>query len=230
MFIQTQIIKHRPGNAPVQATFQVNLKRGRIHWLVGPAGSGKSTLLHILQGRQRPDQGLIAVDGRIWFHRDGNRFIETLDREVNGVFGDEVLSRHQTAQAVLARALPQWPPATRAHRVAELLERIGLERLGKRKVLELSSDQCWRLVLARALASKPRLVLLDEPFALLEPEKLGLFDSDLRLLAREEGAAVLLSDSGIRTQGRPGDMILAMAEGRVLRWEPAQAARGRLAG
>jgi len=71
---------------------------------------------------------------------------------------------------------------------------------------------------------------LDEPFALLEPGKLGLFDSALRILVWEEGAAVLLSDSGIRPLGLPGDMILPMAEGRVMRWEPARAAQGRLAG
>ncbi len=217
MFMQTQIVKERTNKPPINASFQVNLKRGRVSFLVGPPGSGKSTLLRILLGSQRPDQGLIAVDGKIWFHRDGGRLIETLDRSVSGMFADDLLPRHQTVQAILARALSLWPPPARARRVAALLERIGMQRLAKRRVLDLSLEQCWRLAMARALAPKPRLVLLDEPFALSAPGKVESLESELRVMVREEGASALLSDAGDRPRNRQGDLILPMNEGRIQR-------------
>jgi ABC-type sulfate/molybdate transport systems ATPase subunit len=217
MFMQTQIFKERPNNPPINAAFQVNLKRGRISYLVGPAGSGKTTLLRILLGSQRPDQGLIAVDGKIWFHRDGSRLIETLDRSVSGMFDDDLLPRHQTVQAIIARALPLWAPPVRARRVAALLERIGMVRLAKRRVLNLSLEQCWRLAMARALAPKPRLLLLDEPFARITPGKVEALEAELQAMVREEGASVLLSDAGDRPQDREGATVLPIHEGRIQR-------------
>jgi iron(III) transport system ATP-binding protein len=217
MFMQTQIFKERPNNPPINAAFQVNLKRGRISYLVGPAGSGKTTLLRMLLGSQRPDRGLIAVDGKIWFHREGTRLIEILDRSVTGMFDDDLLPRHQTVQAILARALPQWPPPVRARRVAALLECIGMERLAKRTVLHLSLEQRWRLAMARALAPKPRLLLLDEPFALIAPENVEALEAELQAMAREEGTSVLISDAGDRPQDRHGATVLPMHEGRIER-------------
>ena len=217
MFMRTQIFKERHNNPPINAAFQVNLKRGRISYLVGPAGSGKTTLLRMLLGSQRPDQGLIAVDGKFWFQREGSRLIETLDRSVSGMFDDDLLPRHQTVQAILARALPLWPPPVRARRVAALLERIGMERLAKRTVLQLSLEQRWRVAMARALAPKPRLVLMDEPFALIAPGNVEALEAELQAMAREEGASVLISDAGDRPLDRPGATVLPMHEGRIQR-------------
>ncbi|MDR3673332.1 MAG: ATP-binding cassette domain-containing protein [Holophaga sp.] len=220
MYIQSDIAMQRPGLPPLQAAFQLNLKHGRMNFLVGPPGSGKSALLRILLGRQRPDRGLIAADGRIWFHRNGEGLIETLDRPVTGAFHEDILSRHQTVLAVLARALPDWPPQARARRVAELLVRFGMKRLAKRRVMDLDLEQCWLLVLARAFAPRPKLLLLDEPFLNLAPEQIQRLEAELRAMVRAEGVSVLVSDAGNRPLGRPGDLILPMAMGQVLRVFP----------
>jgi ABC-type sulfate/molybdate transport systems ATPase subunit len=217
MFIQFEIVKQRPDAPPLQAAFKLNLKHGRINFLVGPAGSGKSTLLRVLSGRQRPDQGIIAADGRIWFYRNGSGLIETLDRSVSAVFSEDILSRHQTVHAVLARALSDWPSVARDRRLDELLERIGMKRLAKRKVMHLSAEQGWMLVLARAFAPRPRLLLLDEPFARLEPKQVERLEALLRDLVRKEDVSALISDAGDRPLGRQGELILPMAMGQVQR-------------
>jgi ABC-type sulfate/molybdate transport systems ATPase subunit len=136
---------------------------------------------------------------------------------VSAVFSEDTLSRHQTVHAVLARALPDWPPPARDRRLEELLERSGMKRLAKRRVLDLKAEQGWMLVLARALAPRPKLLLLDEPFARLAPEQVERLEAVLRDRVREEGVSVLLSDAGGRPLGRPGELILPMAMGRVQR-------------
>jgi ABC-type sulfate/molybdate transport systems ATPase subunit len=220
MYIQVECTKDRPGRPPLQAAFQLNLKHGRITFLAGPPGSGKSTLLDLLLGRLRPDKGFITADGKIWFKGDGNLFVEPLDRPVRAVRDDEILSRHQTAQAILSRALPHWPSPTRARRVAVLLDRIGLGRLANRKVLELDPEQSWKLALARALAPHPRLLLLDEPFAGLDAGPCGRFEADLRQLALEEKVAVLLSDACSGPLARSEDFLLSIAGGQIQRSIP----------
>jgi ABC-type sulfate/molybdate transport systems ATPase subunit len=215
MFIRADFTKLRPGKPAIQASFQLNLKHGRINYLVGPPGSGKRTLFEILLGRLRPDQGSLTADGKIWFQGDAGLFVEILDRPVNAVLGGDILSRHQTVRAILSRALSHWPTRTRARRVAVLLDRIAMERSAECKVLELDLVQRWKLTLARALASRPGLLLVDEPFAFLDPGMSERFESDLRLLVREEGASVLISDAGNRPLGHSGDLLLRIEAGRI---------------
>ena len=217
MFIQFEIVKQRPDGPPLQAAFQVDLKPGQLTFLVGPPGSGKSTLLRILAGRQRADQGLIAVDRLIWFHRNGRGLIETLDRSVSTVFSEDTPSKQQTVHAVLAGALADLPPAARGRRLEELLKRSGMKRLANCKVMHLTAEQGWMLVLARAMAPRPRLLLLDEPFARLGSAQVKRLEAVLRDRAREEGIPVLISDAESRPLGHPGELILPMDGGRVKR-------------
>jgi len=215
MLLRAAFTKFRPGQATLQAGFRLNLKHGRIAFLVGPPGSGKRTLLDLLRGDLRPDQGLLAADDQVWFQADGGLFVDPMDRPGQTVPEEPGLSRHQTVQATLVRALPLWTAPARARRVAVLLERAGLAGLAQRKVLALDPQQRWRLILARALAPRPRLLLLHEPFAGLEALERPRFDADLRALALAEGAAMLASDAGDRPPGRAGDLLLPMSNGRI---------------
>jgi ABC-type branched-subunit amino acid transport system ATPase component len=82
-----------------------------------------------------------------------------------------------------------------------------MQRLAKRRVLDLNVEQVWMLVLARALASRPKLLLLDEPFARLAPEQVERLEASLRAWVREEGVPAHISNIGNRPLVRPGEPL-----------------------
>ena len=211
MLIHAHFTKLRRGRPALQVVLEANLKKGRVHFLTGPPDSGKGTLLRILQGRERPDRGLLTADGQIWYKGDASGYMECQERFVGAVFMDDVLSRRQTPRAALSRALVHWPTRTRARRIMGLLERAGLERLARREILELSEAQQWILALVLALAPRPKLVLLETPLWVM-PQG---FEPELRAWVQDEGVPLLLSDDGLIPVPRRGDLAIRMMEGRV---------------
>ena len=211
MLIHAHFTKLRPGSPALQVVFAANLKKGRLHFLIGPPRSGKGALLRILAGRERPDRGLLTADGQIWYKGDASGYMERQERFVGAVFADDVPSRHQTPRAVLARALVHWPTRTRARRIAGLLERAGLERHARSEILELAPAQQWLLAFLRALAPRPKLVLLEAPLWIM-PQG---FEPGLRAWVLDEGVPLLLSDDGLAPVSRRGDLAIRMMDGRV---------------
>ncbi|HWQ09374.1 MAG TPA: ATP-binding cassette domain-containing protein [Holophaga sp.] len=226
MLIHAHFTKLRPGLPALQVLFETNLKKGHVHFLIGPPSSGKGTLLRILQGRERPDRGLLTADGQIWFKGDASGFMACQDRQVGAVLVDDVLSRRQTPRAVLSRALAHWPTRTRARRISGLLERAGLARHARSEILELSAAQQWILAFVLALAPRPRLVLLEAPWWFMPPG----FEPELRAWVLEEGIPLLLSNDGLVPVTRQGDLAIRMMDGRVQdihRLQPANLAQER---
>lgn len=211
MLIHAHLAKQRRGYPTLQIDLEVNLKRGRVHFLTGPPNSGKGTLLRILQGRERPDHGVLTADGQIWYKGDATGYVESSDRPVGSVFTDDTLSRHQTPRAILSRALAHWPTRTRTRRLKELLDRAGLSRYARDEILELSPEQRWVLAFIRVLAPRPKLVLLEAPLWVMP----NGFESALRSWVREEGVPLLLSDDGLTPVTRQGDLAIHLVAGRV---------------
>jgi sulfate/thiosulfate transport system ATP-binding protein len=137
---------------------------GALTALLGPSGSGKSTLLRVIAGLERPDSGSVSIGG-IDITATPAR-----TRGVGFVFQHYAPFKHMTVQQNVAFGLKvrKRPSRETSDRVAELLHLVRLDGLAQRYPSQLSGGQLQRMALARALAPKPRVLLLDEPFGALD--------------------------------------------------------------
>ncbi|MGE4263627.1 MAG: ATP-binding cassette domain-containing protein [Desulfovibrio sp.] len=172
------------------------LSRGRSTVLFGPSGSGKTLTLRAVAGLMRPDHGRVSLDGETLF--DAERGIDRPARErgVGYVFQDYALFPHlSVAENVgfgLGRGLLGGLGATARRRVGELLDLAGLADLAQARPGKLSGGQRQRVALMRALARKPRALLLDEPFAALDPLLRRQMRREVRAICRAVDAPTVL--------------------------------------
>jgi NitT/TauT family transport system ATP-binding protein len=176
--------------APVLANFDLDLAPGEIVTVLGPSGVGKSSLLRVLAGLQPPTGGSVQVGGvtlssvhprlAIAFQNPG--LLPWLDLEKNVAFGLDF--KHQ----------PELSVAARKARVDIAIAEVGLDHARKRKPAELSGGMAQRTALARCLARKPEVLLLDEPFgALDEVSRAEMQHLLLKVVARSGAAVVLIT-------------------------------------
>ena len=143
--------------------------------LLGPSGSGKSTLLRVIAGLLPPDAGRVLLDGADVTRRPAHR------RGIGLVFQDEQLFPHRSVAENVGFGLrmQRTAPADVAARVGELLELVGLAGYGGRGVASLSGGEAKRVALARSLAPRPRVLLLDEPLTGLDADLHDRLVSDI---------------------------------------------------
>jgi ABC-type glutathione transport system ATPase component len=201
------------------------LAAGETLALNGPSGCGKSsTALAVLQLR-RPDGGRVRFEGRELTTLT-ERELRPLRPRMQPVFQDPYGSlgpRHRVRDAVAEplKVQGRWDPVEGPARVAELLDRVGLDpAYGDRRPHELSGGQCQRAGIARALASDPRLLVLDEPVSSLDPSvRAGV----LNLLARLQddlGLGYLFICHDRAVVRHMADRVIEMREGRIIAGQP----------
>jgi len=142
----------------------LNIRKGEIFALLGASGCGKTTLLRLLAGFEIPTDGQITIDG------EGMQSIQPYNRPVNMMFQSYALFPHMSVAKNIAFGLKQdrLPRAEIKRRVDELLELVYMKELFNRFPHQLSGGQRQRVALARSLAKRPKLLLLDEPMAALD--------------------------------------------------------------
>ena len=142
----------------------LNIRKGEIFALLGASGCGKTTLLRLLAGFELPTDGQINIDG------EDMQSIQPYNRPVNMMFQSYALFPHMTVAKNIAFGLKQdrIPKADIKRRVDELLELVHMQTLFNRYPHQLSGGQRQRVALARSLAKRPKLLLLDEPMAALD--------------------------------------------------------------
>jgi osmoprotectant transport system ATP-binding protein len=190
--------------------------RGSITAVVGASGSGKSTLLRMINRLVEPTSGRVLIAGRDV--REVPAY--ELRRGIGYVIQGYGLFPHRTVAENVATVpkLLGWDPAKTDARVAELLESFGLDPLlfsGKYPG-ELSGGEQQRVGVARALAARPELMLMDEPFGALDPVIRGKAQEDLLALQRRLGVTVLFVTHDMDEAFRLGDRIAVMDQGRLL--------------
>ena len=209
------------GSDPVRAVDDVDLTlpRGRILALLGPSGCGKSSLLRAVAGLEEIAAGTIAWDGAdvvgVPVHKRGFGLM----------FQDGQLFPFRDVAGNVAYGLVHLPRARRRERVAEMLELVGLPGYGGRDVTTLSGGQAQRVALARSLAPRPRLLLLDEPLSALDRAMREQLAVDLRRILVEQGTTALYVTHDHEEAGTVADRIGVMDAGRLLRVDTPEGLR-----
>lgn len=179
----------------MELAFEVDA--GRILVLFGASGAGKTTALRTIAGLVRPDAGHIVIAGRT-VYEGGNGagarpvWVQPHRRGVGYVTQQNHLFPHLTVRQNIAYGLRDRGSDTAQQRVGELLERLRLDGLEDRRIWQLSGGQQQRAALARALAPRPDLLLLDEPFAALDMELRRELGSELRATVRQFDVPVVM--------------------------------------
>ena len=166
---------------------ELNVAPGTTLALLGPSGSGKSTLLFLLGLLEKPDSGRVLLDGEPVTTRD-----RVARLKMAAVFQRPYLMKGSVASNVgYGLGLRRVPVAERRGRVISALERVGLAGYEDRSALSLSGGEAHRVALARALVLEPRILLLDEPLASLDPLLKRRLSLDFARILRAEGVTTV---------------------------------------
>lgn len=192
----------------------MSLDRGEVVALLGPNGSGKTTTFYAIAGLITPERGAVRIDGRdvtyMPMYRRARLGIGYLPQEMSIFRG---LTVEENIRAVLEIAVRD--KAERARRLEQLLTEFSIGRLRKSSALSLSGGERRRVEIARCLAANPKYLLLDEPFAGVDPIAVG----DIRALVadlKNRGIGVLITDHNVRETLEIVDRAYILHDGKVL--------------
>ncbi|MFL0412695.1 LPS export ABC transporter ATP-binding protein [uncultured Sphingomonas sp.] len=198
----------------VLSDVSVSVGRGEVVGLLGPNGAGKTTCFYSVMGLVKPDAGRIMLDGEditgLPMYRRAILGLGYLPQETSIFRG---LTIEKNILTVLELAEPE--PAERKRKLDQLLEEFGLTRLRDAPAMALSGGERRRAEIARALAADPSIILLDEPFAGIDP----LSIADIRDLVKDlkrRGIGVLITDHNVRETLDIVDRGYIIYDGRVL--------------
>jgi iron(III) transport system ATP-binding protein len=188
------------------------LQQGQLMALLGPSGCGKTTTLRLIAGFERLDGGEIEIGG--WLVAGNGLHLPPEKRRVGMVFQEYALFPHLTVDQNVRFGLHSYA-GDAAHRVAAVLELVGLAGYGRRMPHELSGGQQQRVALARALAPQPELVLLDEPFSNLDAGLRVRVRAEVRTILRQANATAIFVTHDQEEALSLVDTVAVMIEGTV---------------
>lgn len=204
---------------PVHAVDGVDLtiEQGEFTAVVGPSGSGKTTLLNIIGGLDQPTEGKVLIEGEDITQLSKNQLIDMRLRNIGFIFQAynliPVLTAKENVEFIML--LQNWSKADREKRGKEMLEAVGLGDRMNNRPNELSGGQQQRVAVARALASKPKFVLADEPTANLDSKSADNLLSIMERLNEEEHITFIFSTHDQRVIDR-AHRVITLMDGKVI--------------
>ncbi|MDX3131836.1 ABC transporter ATP-binding protein [Streptomyces europaeiscabiei] len=215
-----QLAKSYGPQAPVLQGLDLSVPGGSLVAVLGPSGCGKTTLLRIVAGFLRADAGAVTVGGRTLagpgVHLPPER------RRIGIVPQEGALFPHVSVARNVAFGLTGLDRGERRRRTEEMLDLVGLAGYGDRMPHELSGGQQQRIALARALAPRPALVLLDEPFNALDSALRTGVRADVRAALRATGATALLVTHDQQEALSTADLVAVVRQGRIAQCDTPQ--------
>ena len=210
----TDLAKSYKGRAVVKSV-SLQVKSGQVVGLLGPNGAGKTTCFYMIVGLINSDHGYISLDGqnitRLPIHKRAQKGIGYLPQEASIFRG---LSVEDNIRAILQ--LRKDITRTQQDNILEtLLEEFQVQHIRESLGISLSGGERRRVEIARALANEPQFILLDEPFAGVDPISVVDIQSIIRQLA-ERGIGILITDHNVRETLSVCDHAYVMGEGSVL--------------
>ena len=215
-FLDVRGVTKRHDRRPIvdDVSLQVQLAESIV--IVGPSGSGKTTLLRIVAGLQTPDAGEVWLEGRR-VSAPAEIMVPPYERHLGFVFQDLALWPHMTIAQHLEFVVDggRVPASERQAQVRDALARTQIDQLGDRYPHQLSGGEQQRAALARAIVTRPRLLLLDEPLSNLDPDLRRTLRRELMRIRRELGLTVLHVTHDYDETAEPADRVVRMKAGRV---------------
>lgn len=205
------------GKKTIVRRASLEVAKGEVVGLLGSNGAGKSTLIKAIAGINKPSGGEISWEGRLDLsslpRRELAKIVAYVPQSIGLSFSLDI------REAVLLGRTPYFgahPSEEDWRHVEEAMRLVGLEELGERAVTELSGGQGQRVLIARALAQNPRILLLDEPTSALDIRYQWQTLAVLRRIARERNAAVIVSLHDLNQAARFMDRVVFLHQGEVL--------------
>jgi iron(III) transport system ATP-binding protein len=192
----------------------LDLVRGELLVLLGPSGCGKTSTLRLLVGFERPDTGTVELDGVVV--SGPGRHVPPEQRRIGYVAQDLALFPHLDTWHNIAYGLRGWDQGERDRRVRELMGLAGLGGLEARLPHQLSGGMAQRVALCRALAPRPAVVLMDEPFGSLDRTLRAALRDELRALLREAGQTAVMVTHDQEEALSMGDRVAVMRDGAIV--------------
>ncbi|NJP47931.1 ABC transporter ATP-binding protein [Actinacidiphila epipremni] len=220
-----------PVTAPALRGIDLEVEQGQFHTLLGPSGCGKTTLLRSIAGLERPDSGTITLSGTTMFSSDQGIDVTPDRRDLGMVFQSYAIWPHMDVFKNVAfpltvrrpgRTAPRLTRAEQRARVEEALAAVGLADYAGRQATNLSGGQQQRLAVARALVTRPALVLLDEPLSNLDARLRESMRFELKRLQRETGVTMVYVTHDQAEALALSDVVTVMSQGRIEQSAPPQ--------
>ncbi len=210
---------YNPKTIPVEALRGVDLEvgKGEFTAIVGPSGSGKTTLLNILGGLDRQTSGTVEIGGVDISNLSENKLIDFRRDNIGFVFQAynliPVLTAYENVEFIML--MQKKSKEARLKRAMELLKEVGLDEQANKRPAKLSGGQQQRVAVARALASRPRFVLADEPTANLDSVSTANLLDIMARLNQEEGTTFLFSTHDQRVIDR-ARRVVTLDDGKII--------------
>ncbi|MEN8209100.1 MAG: ABC transporter ATP-binding protein [Candidatus Fermentibacteria bacterium] len=203
---------------PVHAVRGIDytLKKGEFTAIIGPSGSGKTTFLNVLAGLDTPTEGKVRLSGKLISDMSGRELSDFRRDHIGFIFQAynlfPVLTVEENVEYVML--LQGIPAAERHDRVMSILEKVGIAEYAPRLPMQLSGGQQQRVAVARAMVSRPSLIMADEPTANLDSTTSGALLDMMRQLNEETGMTFLFSthDEIVMSRARK---IVILRDGRI---------------
>lgn len=214
MILEGKSLKKTLDKKEVLAEIDIFVDSKKTYGLLGPNGAGKTTLFSILAGLIKPSDGEIFFD---------TKNVNNLNFEKRSEYGviylpqEPSVFRELTVEENLKAALEakKYKKLEIKNKILEILEEFNLKEISKQKCISLSGGQRRRVEIARAIALSPKLILLDEPFAGIDPLVINEIKSLIKNL-KEKKIGILISDHNVKATLDICDFIYVMNSGRVI--------------
>nr|WP_321440922.1 ABC transporter ATP-binding protein [uncultured Hyphomonas sp.] len=216
-----RVYKTAAGELNVLSDANLQLQAGELVGLIGPSGSGKSTLLHTAGLLERPEAGVVLLDGIDCLKLDDKARTAMRRSKIGFVYQFHHLLPEFNAADNVAMPLMIAGVSRKAARetATELLGEMGLDHRADHQPGQMSGGEQQRVAIARALANTPRLVIADEPTGNLDPATTARVFATFIKMAREEGAAVLVATHNHALTTHM-DRVLTLEDGKLVPYEP----------
>jgi iron(III) transport system ATP-binding protein len=224
--LEMEAVGKRYGGLPVLEQVDLRLQPGEFVVLIGGSGSGKTTLLRLAGGLEAADQGVIRLRRQVVDAPADGIWLPPERRRLGMVFQDYALWPHMSCLENVMAVLPARAPDRKKAAMA-LLEQVGVGAMAGRKPQQLSGGQQQRVGIARAMAAKPDLLLLDEPLSGLDVDSREHLRLQIRSLTRESGAGALFVSHDPVDAWRLADRVVVLEHGVLTQADAPEALYAR---
>lgn len=215
--LEVNVKKHLGNESPdgflLDVSFAVD---GGITVLAGASGAGKTTTLRLIAGILTPDTGTITVGSETYFDAARNIDLSIQRRRVGFVFQDYALFPHLTAEQNIAYGIKTNSKTAKAEKAGEMLGLFHIEHIGKRVPREMSGGEQQRVAVARALASEPAVLLLDEPLSAVDVETRSKLLDEIEAAQAQTGIPFVYVTHNEAEAVRLGTQRITLENGRVV--------------